>query len=164
MSALLQFANYLEQKQQPVATSTSWGEGQQRPLAEQRPASKKRPRAVGPDRDLRQEMPPAANVEALDEMYVWDDRASVLRFIEETRVRGLLLDARQALDDAFGEDAIKSLSIVRDDEGFDTLFCLVRTREPLEMATRALQAFDEGWWLARSTEAGGKVNFDFDLV
>jgi hypothetical protein len=109
-------------------------------------------------------MPPARDVEALDEIYVWDDRPSVLRFIAETRVRALLLDARQALDNTFGDDAIKSLSLVRDDEGFDTLFCLVRTRAPLEVATRALQEFDERWWLARSEEAAGKVNFDFDLV
>jgi hypothetical protein len=159
---MLQFANYLEQ--QPMASSTCWSQEQQGTLATQPPALKKRPRAVGQFREFVQAMPPAQNDESLDEIYVWDDRPSVLRFIEESRVRGLLLDARQALDDAFGKEAIKSLSLVRDDEGFDTLFCLVRTRAELEVATLALQVFDERWWLARSEEAHGKVNFDFDLV
>ena len=159
---MLQFANYLEQ--QPMASSTCWGDEQQGALTGQPSVGKKRPRAVGHSREFAQAMPPAQNVEALDEIYVWDDRPSVLRFIEDARVRGLLLDARLALDEAFGKEAIKCLSLVRDDEGFDTLFCLVRTRAQLEMATRALQAFDERWWLARSAEAVGKVNFDFDLV
>jgi len=162
VSAMLQFANYPEQ--QPMASSTCWSDEQQAALAGQPPASKKRPKAVGHSKEFAQAMPPAQDVDALDEIYVWDNRPSVLRFIEESRVRGLLLDARQALDDAFGNDAIKSLSLVRDDEGFDTLFCLVRTRAQLETATRALREFDEHWWLARSEEAAGKVNFDFDLV
>lgn len=159
---MLQFANYLEK--QPMASSTCWNDEQRGTDTGQPPAWKKPPRPVGHARELVQAMPPAQSVEALDEIYVWDDRPSVLRFIEETRVRGLLLEARQALDNAFGNDAIKTLSLVRDDEGFDTLFCLVRTRAPLEIATRALQLFDERWWLARSEEADGKVNFDFDLV
>jgi hypothetical protein len=162
VSALLQFANYLEQ--QPVASPTCWVERPQGARAEQDPASKKYPRAVGLNREPTQALPLAQDTEALDQIYVWDDRPSVLRFIEEAGVRRLLIDAHQALDDAFGSDAIKSLSLVRDDEGFDTLFCLVRTRAQLETASRALQAFDESWWLARSEETAGKVNFDFDLV
>lgn len=147
-----------------MGSSTCWNDEPQGALTGQPPAWKKRPRAVGHVRELAQAMPPVQDLEALDEVYVWDDRPSVLRFIEEAHVRGLLLDARQALDDAFGKDAIKSLSLVQDDEGFETLFCLVRTRAQLEIATHALQVFDESWWLARSAEAAGKVNFDFDLV
>ncbi len=158
---MLQFANYLEQ--QPTASSTCWSEKFQWTSEEQPAASKKRPRAVGLG-ELEQAVPSPQHADALDEIYVWEDRPSVLRFIEENRVRDLLLDARHALDEAFGNDAIKSLSLVRDDEGFDTLFCLVRTRSELEIATRALQAFDERWWLACSEEAPGKLNFDFDLV
>ncbi len=162
MSALPQFANYIEQ--QPMASSTCWGDEQQGASSGQPLVGKKRPKAVGHDRELTQAMPAAENFEALDEIYVWDDRATVLRFIEEAHVRGLLLEARLALDEAFGIDAIKYLSLVRDDEGFDTLFCLVRTRAQLEIAMHALREFDERWWLARSREVAGKVNFDFDLV
>jgi hypothetical protein len=158
---MLQFANYPEQ--QPVGSSTCWSDEQQGAVTGQPPAPKKRPRAVGHG-ELVQAMPPTQDVDALDEIYVWDDRLSVLRFIEDARVRGLLLDARQSLDEAFGYDAIKSLSLVRDDEGFDTLFCLVKTRAELAVATRALREFDEHWWLARSEDAAGKVNFDFDLI
>jgi hypothetical protein len=156
-----QFANYVEQ--QPTNSASWWPEKRHSALEEQ-PSAKKRPKAVGEGGDLLQSMPSPQCVEALDEVYVWDDRPTVLRFIEENHIRGLLLDARQALDNAFGHDAIKRLSLVRDDEGFDTLFCLVRTRAQLEIATLALRQFDEHWWLARSQEAAGKMNFDFDLV
>lgn len=162
MSAMLQFANYPEQ--QPGSSSIAWTQRREGATAGQPRASKKPPRAVGEVRKLEQAMPPAELVEPLDEIYVWDDRPSVLRFVEENHLRGLLLEARQALDRAFGNEAIKTLSLVRDDEGFDTLFCLIRTRSELEVATRALQEFDERWWLQRSAEAHGNLNFDFDLV
>jgi hypothetical protein len=158
---MLQFANYPDQQQ--TASSSCWSEKYEWTREEQLVASKKRPRAVGVE-ELEQAVPSPQDSDALDKIYVWEDRPSILRFIDENRVRGLLLDAHDALDNAFGKDAIKSLSLVRDDEGFDTLVCLVRTPSDLEIATRALQEFDERWWLARSVEARGKVNFDFDLV
>ena len=160
MSAMHQFENYPDQ--QPMVPATFWRVQLQPGTLDQPTSLKKPPKGVGHSQGFQQNMPPVAD--PLDEIYVWDDRLSVLRFVEENRLRGLLLEARQPLDSAFGRDAIKTLSLERDDEGFDTLFCLVRTRAQLEIATGALRVFDERWWLARSEEAAGKVNFDFDLV
>lgn len=160
MSAMHQFENYPDQ--QPIVPATFWRVQLQPATLDQLTSLKKPPKGVGHSQGFEQNMPPAAD--PLDEIYVWDDRLPVLRFVEENRLRGLLLEARQALDSAFGDVAIRTLSLVRDDEGFDTLFCLVRTRSELEVANRALQEFDEQWWLQHSGEAHGNLNFDFDLV
>lgn len=157
---MLQFENYLEQ--QPMLPTTFFREECDPSQIEQAGLPKKPPRGVGSGGVLEQIMPPVADV--LDGIYVWDDRSAVLRFIEENRVRGVLIDAREPLDAAFGQDVIKSLSIVRDEEGVDTLFCIVKTGSELQTARNALNEFDERWWLARVGEAAGKLNFDFDLV
>jgi hypothetical protein len=93
-----------------------------------------------------------------------EDRASALQFVEQNQLRPFLLEAGEALDHAFGCDVIEALSLLRDEEGFCTLFCLVRTRSELELAMHSLREFDDQWWLQRSAETHGKLNFDFDLV
>ncbi len=100
----------------------------------------------------------------LEEVYVIDDRPSVAAFIEENRLRSLLLQARDPLNAAFGEASIKTLTLVHDDEGFTTLYCLVMVSGDMQDARRALKSFDQEWWLARSGQVAGKLNFDFELV
>lgn len=100
----------------------------------------------------------------LEGVYVLDDRARVAQFIEQRRLRNLLLQARGPLTDAFGEAAIKRLSVVEDDEGSRTLLCLVAVPGGINEARRALRSFDQRWWLAHCGNAAGKLNFDFDLV
>ena len=92
------------------------------------------------------------------------NRSAVPAFIKRNRLLEPLLEARGPLASAFGEAAVKKLTLVEDDEGFVTLFCLVLAPGGLEEARRALNSFDESWWLARSHEAGGKLNFDFELI
>jgi hypothetical protein len=104
---------------------------------------------------------PASGVE---QVYVLDDRSSILEFIKRNRLLEVLLEARDPLASAFGETAVKKLTLVEDDEGFVTLFCLVLTPGNLDEAKRALNSFDENWWLARSCAAPGKLNFDFELI
>jgi hypothetical protein len=73
-------------------------------------------------------------------------------------------EAREPLTRAFGEATVKKLTLVEDDEGFVTLFCLILTPWSLEEAQRELNSFDESWWLAHAYEAYGKLNFDFELI
>jgi hypothetical protein len=109
--------------------------------------------------------PPAGSVLAvLEQAYVLEDRSAIRTFIERNRLLEPLLEARGPLTSAFGEAAVKKLTLVEDDEGFVTLFCLIQVPGGLEEARRALNSFDESWWLARSGQVGGKLNFDFDLV
>jgi hypothetical protein len=100
----------------------------------------------------------------LERAYVFEDRSEVAAFIERNRIRELLLEAQQPLNAAFGEGAVKKLTLVEDDEGFMTLFCLVLIAGDMRAARLALRSFDEDWWLARSGQAGSKLNFDFELI
>ena len=103
-------------------------------------------------------------LEALEQAYVIEDRSAIPAFIKRNRLLELLLAAREPLTSAFGEATVKKLTLVEDDEGFVTLFCSVLVPGSSDEARRALDSFDESWWLARSGQAGGKLNFDFDLV
>jgi len=100
----------------------------------------------------------------LEETYRIDDPPRVFAFIEQNRLRDLLLQAKGPLNKAFGKTAVKQLHLVRDNEGFETLYCLVMVSGDAREARRSLKAFDERWWLARSDQAGGRLNFDFELV
>jgi hypothetical protein len=100
----------------------------------------------------------------LEQAYGLEDRSTIPAFIERNRLLEILLEARGPLSSAFGEAAVKKLTLIEDDEGFVALFCLILFPGGLEEARRALNSFDESWWLARSHEASGKLNFDFELM
>jgi len=100
----------------------------------------------------------------LEQAYVLEDRSAIPAFIERNRLLELLLEAREPLASAFGEATVKKLILVEDDEGFVTLFCSVLVPGSSDEARRALDLFDESWWLAHSHQAGGKLNFDFELI
>ena len=166
MSALLEFTNRLEQPGVPLPYThlpiAPWPS--ERPPEQPRP-----PRPVGPLQDinwqrLKRELPPDFALKGLEDAYVIDNRSAVAAFIEQNRLRGLLLEAREPLNTAFGESAVKTLTLVQDDEGFDTLFCLILVSGDMNDARLALRFFDQRWWLARSQRAAGKLNFDFELI
>ncbi len=113
---------------------------------------------------LKPEVPPDSALKGLEDAYVIDDRSAVAAFIEQNRLRGLLVQAREPLNAAFGEAAVKTLTLIDDDEGFNTLFCLIVVSGDMHEARLALGSFDQRWWLARSDQAAGKLNFDFELV
>jgi len=100
----------------------------------------------------------------LERFYLFEDHLAVAAFIEQNRLRGLLEEAREPLDTAFGERALKKLALTTDDEGSRILFCLIRVPGDMQEARRALRSFDQQWWLGRSTQAAAKLNFDFELV
>jgi hypothetical protein len=104
-----------------------------------------------------------AIVDGLDQMYVIENRPAVGAFIDKYGLRGLLLQAVNPLNEAFGHAAIKVLSLITDDEGFQTLFCLVPVTDDLEVAKRSLDSFDE-WWLLNCGREAGRLNFDFELT
>ncbi len=104
------------------------------------------------------------SLEELDRFYVFEDRDGVAGFIKQNRLQGLLEQAREPLKSAFGETALKKLTLITDDEGFTALFCLVRVPGDTQEARRALRSFDHQWWVGHSTGAAGKLNFDFELV
>jgi hypothetical protein len=110
------------------------------------------------------EIPNSMLKEELDEVYVFEDRFRVAAFIDQNRLSGLLLQAREPLTTIFGEAAVKRLSLIEDDEGCSTLLCLIAVSGALDEARRDLRSFDQRWWLAHSHEAAGKLNFDIELI
>ena len=100
----------------------------------------------------------------MEEGYVIDDRPAVAAFIRQHRLRRLIQQAREPLNAAFGEGAVKKLTLVEDDEGTRMLFCLILIPGDMREARLALKSFDERWWLTRSGQAGSKLNFDFELI
>ena len=64
---------------------------------------------------IAQVVPTTRSTAGLDDSYVIEDRPAVSHFIEEHRLFGLLLQAKQHLNDAFTERPIKTLSLVRDE-------------------------------------------------
>jgi len=109
-------------------------------------------------------VPSESSTEGLKRAYQIEHYREVAAFVEQHRLRGLLLGARGPLRDAFGRAPIKTLRLVRDAEGSETLFCLIMVSGEPRKARRALRSFDERWWLARLEQAAGKLNFDFELV
>ncbi len=107
---------------------------------------------------------PNIALSGLKEVYVFEDRARVAAFVEQNRLRNLLLEAHDPLVAAFGRLAIKKLSLVEDDEGSETLFCSIAVSGTLDEARHALKSFDQGWWLAHCAKVGRKLNFDFELI
>ena len=114
---------------------------------------------------LNQEAQPDPVSKALEQIYVLGDRRQILAFIKQYRViEDLLLQAKEPLNIAFGQESVKKLKLLEDDEGFVTLFCLILVPGGLHEARQGLGSFDESWWLARSGKVGGKLNFDFELI
>ena len=116
--------------------------------------------------DLRPKTQPRAGLDAdvLNRQYVMHKAATIRTFVSEHRLRSTLLEARKHLDAEFGQDSIKKLEIIRDDEGSETLFCSVVVRDNLRQAKVALRRFDDRWWLERIGKVAGKLNFDIELV
>ncbi len=100
----------------------------------------------------------------LEGTYVIENRREVAQFVEDNQLGGLLKQAHDPINKAFGRKAVKTLTVVEDDEGFRTLFCLVMIPGDMQEARNALKAFDEEWWLQHSPKVGGKLNFDFELI
>jgi hypothetical protein len=104
-------------------------------------------------------------VQELDQVYVLEGREAVDSFVQTNpTVLDILRVSSAQLDKFFGPQASKVLRVVEDDEGASTLFCFVRFSGHLADAMRALEAFDECWWLERCAPVAGRLNFDFELV
>ena len=122
MNALVQFPNHLEQPRVPppyeAPPEGSWPRKQ--PTGPRKPQ-----RPVGAFEDiywqrLNREVLKDRATKGLEDVYVIVDSSAVAAFIEENRLRGLLLQALNALNTTFGAAAIKTLTLVRDDPSVPT--------------------------------------------
>jgi hypothetical protein len=100
----------------------------------------------------------------LNQVYVIDGHAEVNSFVRRYRLRQMLEEAVEPLKAAFGQTAIRVLKLVTDEEGSQTLYCLVMVPDSLENARHSLDSFDRQWWLERCGPVAGKLNFDYELI
>lgn len=117
-----------------------------------------------PREEFGRERHPNPALRELDEIYVFEDRPHVASFIEQNRLRELLLQAQGPLNAAFGETAVKRLLLIEDEEGSQALICLISATGDVGKAREKLRSFDESWWLLHCDEVRGKLNFDYDLI
>jgi len=166
MSAPLPLPAHLEQPTVPPLVehpplASSWlGE---QPSARGNPTPPFEPDGELHWQSLNRKPSPDFVLSGLEDVYVIDDRSAVAAFIGKNRLRSLLLLARDPLNVVFGETALKRLAIVSDDEGFNTLFCLIAISGNVHEARQALESFDQRWWLDHCEQADGNLNFDFEL-
>jgi hypothetical protein len=103
-------------------------------------------------------------IEKLRSAYVISDAAKIESFIEANQLTEILVQAIEPIKRTFGESRTRTLTVLEDDEGSRTLFCLVAFPGSLDKAEEALDSFDRDWWLKNVRRYGSKLNFDFELV
>jgi hypothetical protein len=166
VSALRQFSHYLVQPSLPlywrVPTGTTHPEKQ--PVGPQKLINRFGSFAVAYCSESNQARARSEGTRGLESAYVIENRPSVAEFILRNRLRGLLLEAVAPLNATFGNDAIKVLNIVKDDEGSESLYCLIVTPGDMVDARQHLRAFDEEWWIDHSAKGAGRLNFDIELI
>jgi hypothetical protein len=134
--------------------------------------SKKQPYAPKPEplvsftafKQLQEWYEGGRHEEQLNQSYVIDNRDAVNPFLAANHLHSLLREALPHLEAAFSNSTVKTLSLVTNDEGSQTLFCFVMWKGKMEAARAALRAFDESWWLTNSGKIADKLNFDFELI
>jgi hypothetical protein len=90
---------------------------------------------------------------------------SVLKFLHEHKtIAEILLNAVAPLKKSFGVDAIFSLRMPADDISSPTMYAVVQWPGAVGDVRRALQQFDDSWWLAHLPQAAGRLTFTYELV
>lgn len=119
---------------------------------------------MGPKRVLT---PIDAEIEELGERYSFPGGRDKARIVSILRAKppamSLLKEGAEVLKAIFGDAAGLSLELDRDPEsGFEEIFATVRTAHSPEAGLDLLEEFDEGWWLERARQVGGKLNFTWE--
>jgi hypothetical protein len=100
----------------------------------------------------------------LEQAYLIEEPSEAIGFIQQHSLHDVLLEAREALNAAFGPQATKVLRLVRDpDDGSTSLFCLALVTGSADAALEARWAFERDWWTERCGAATA-LNFDFELL
>jgi hypothetical protein len=91
--------------------------------------------------------------------------SSVTEFLNEHRgIVQLLMEARMHLRDCFGSSTVFTLRAELDESGSRTLYVTAIWSGKLQDVRRALDQFDNGWWLSHAGQAGGYLTFTYELV
>jgi hypothetical protein len=106
-----------------------------------------------------------AVVAELQRNYVFVNDQSVRSFFRTHRTAPqLLIEALEHLRQHFGNDTVFNLRAAVDEYGAETLYAVALWPGAVRDARRAIDQFDERWWIANSRQASGDVTFTYELV
>jgi hypothetical protein len=91
-----------------------------------------------------------------------DDRTIIQLLEEEPQLYLLLLDAVEPLQQAFGDKRLIYIRVQTSDEDSILKVAVWLPADFRGDPERALQAFDENWWLKNCHRAGGTLVFDYE--
>jgi hypothetical protein len=106
-----------------------------------------------------------AEIEWLERLYTFRERAEVLAFLERHPfLVSLLLEAYGEIGNYFSDSPI-FLEVVTDPEAFDDhqLAVSIATNLDPDEAIDTLEQFDENWWLDALDQAQGKLCIDVEF-
>lgn len=104
--------------------------------------------------------------EALENFYVFRERARVAAFLEEHPfLIALLFEAYGQVKQHFGSQPFIFLEVVTDTEAADDreLYAFIPTHLPPEEALKKLEQFDNAWWLGAMGRAEGALCIDVEF-
>jgi hypothetical protein len=103
-------------------------------------------------------------IDKIRSLYVMQDDASVSEFLRRHRqLPQVLADAEPHLRQFF-KDSVLSLRTTSDEDGWEMLYAFVQWAGEPGDALRALDAFDDTWWLANSYPVGSNLTFTYRLI
>ncbi len=96
--------------------------------------------------------------------FVLHDETTVMSFLYDHRIiPQLLLESVPQLQRFFGSQTVFVLKTLCDEDGSRELYVVAMWPGKAGDAMNALDNFNEGWWIARSRPAMGKLNFTYEL-
>ncbi len=97
--------------------------------------------------------------------FVLPTNSSVEGFFNDHRtIPQLLLQAVPHVKRYFGADVVFNLRVPIDESGSQTLYAVAMWPGTLKDVRRALEQFDDAWWIANSRKASGYLTFTYELV
>lgn len=112
-------------------------------------------------------LPATTDLDIVDALYVIEnaEEERVEEFLADNRdIARLLASLSIAIDRIFGLACVKTLRVLQDEEGTETLLCSIATQNNLAGARQQLRVFDQEWWLAKVPALIGRLTIDFDLL
>jgi hypothetical protein len=96
--------------------------------------------------------------------YIFQNEQAIRAFFRSQRAAPqLLIEAASQLRKNFGENTIFNLRLSVDEYGARSLYAVVAWLGHVREVRKALEHFDEQWWIANSGRASGDVTFTYEL-
>lgn len=100
----------------------------------------------------------------LQKLFVFTDQEEIASFLRSNRsLAAILVDSAPPFAEAFPGTPI-ALDIMTEEGASRTIYALALWHGDRASARKALNDFDERWWLANMRKAAGRLVFDYELM